>query len=244
MEKVLIVHPEDKTTAFLSKIKNSLKNQNKVNVHHFNVKPNDHSHQHCLDRIENQQSGNLVIFLGHGKSNSLCGGKGKHYDLIGQNDILLQEHPANYYYKEEFIHIDNVGVFKNKNVFCLSCRSREKISTYIVDAGATSVVGFGNIPTSKEEFEEMGYKNVSHDLVRLMKTEVNYIVKTSLMLAITNNFTIDTTVNYVKFVTSQRMVETLTNKAIKDRLILADNLYNFKNDITILGDKKTTVYPK
>lgn len=65
-KKILIIHPKDKTTSFLDKIKNHLIESFKEDVHHFNIQPNDQSHLDCLDRISSHTENGIIIFLGHG----------------------------------------------------------------------------------------------------------------------------------------------------------------------------------
>ena len=186
----------------------------------------------------------FVIFFGHGKSDILCGSKGKYYDNLGfNNEVLFLENPRDYYYKETFIDKSNINIFKNKNIFCLSCNSNEKIANYAIDAGANSFIGFGNIPTSIEEFIDLKYENVSSDLVRNMKTEINYIIKTSLNLAIKNNSTIEQLGNNIIFFSNQRIADILVNqKKYKDRFILTDNIYLFKKEMKIFGNKNSKLF--
>lgn len=243
MKKILIIHPEDNTTSFLNRIKNNLVNNHGNIIHHFNVKPNPYSKNKCLETISKLPKNSFVIFLGHGRSDGLHGSKGKFYDnkdLTSQ--YLIDENPHEYYYDEAFIDTGNIDVFKHKNIFCLACNSNSKIASYAIEASAISFLGFGDIPTSISEFKDT-YKNVSTDLVKMMKTEINYIIKTSLDIAIQKNLSIEGLLDYIKFISNQRISEILVHqKWNKDRYLLCDNIYLLKKEATIFGDKKSKLY--
>ena len=242
MKKVLIIHPEDHTTKFLNRVKNHIIGEFSEKVQHYNIKLNNSSHKKCLEVIRNHPNNNFVVFLGHGKSDSICGSKGRLSDVMGVNETLLDENCGDYYKKEIFIDKHAAGVFKEKNVFCLSCRSNESFATSVIDAGANSFIGFGNIPTSYGEFKEAGYSDVSNDLVRYFKTEINYIVKRSLYKAIEGNITVEELLHYIKFISNQRIVDILIRKDIKDRYVIADNIFNFKNEMKGFGNQKSKIY--
>lgn len=243
MKKIFIIHPEDSTTSFLNRIKNNLVANHSDIIHHFNVKPNQYSKNKCLETISKLPKNSFVIFLGHGRSDGLHGSKGKLYenkDLTSQ--YIIDENPDQYYYDHAFIDTENIGVFKDKNIFCLACNSNSKIASYAIEANATSFLGFGDIPTSISEFKD-NYKNVSTDLVKMMKTEINYIIKTSLHIAIKKNLSIEGLLDHIKFISNQRISEILVHqKWNKDRYILCDNIYFLKNEATVFGDKKSKLY--
>lgn len=243
MSKILIVHPEDNSTKFLDKIKNNLVNNYSELIHHFNVKPNDSSKAKCIETIMNYPKGSLIIFLGHGKSNCLYGSKGRYYDnKESVSNVAVNENKHFYYYDDKFINESNIDVFKNKNVFCLACNSNGKIANEAIESGANTFLGFGDIPTSTSEFKEK-YDTVSNDLVRHMKTEINYIVRRSLNIGIINNLTFEELTNYITFITNQRISDILVHqKKNTDRYILVDNLYFFKSEIKVFGSKKNRLF--
>lgn len=243
MSKILIIHPEDNSTKFLDKIKSDLVKNHSELIHHFNIKPNDSSKLKCIETIQKYPKGSLIIFLGHGKSNCLYGSKGKFYGYKETvSDEAINENNHLYYYDDKFIDESNIEVFKNKNVFCLACNSNGRIGNEAIKTGANTFLGFGDIPTSIFEFEEK-YKYVSNDLVRYMKSEINYIVKKSLNISINNCLTFEELHYYITFITNQRISEILVNqKKNKERYRLTDNLYLFKNQIKIFGNKKNKLF--
>ena len=235
-KNILIVHPYDRTTFFLKRINNYLQVKLGENIHYFNVKPNDVSHNECLEKIRTHPSEGLVIFLGHGRSDNLYGGKSDNYsDFIEENARM--EHPDQYFYQENFINKENIEVFSNKKVFCLSCNSNDKISDLAVEKGAITFLGFGNIPTSIGEFKERG-KNASNEIIKAMKTEISYITKKSLFYALINDHTFTGLLDITNFITNQSISAILTGqKWFKERYLLTDFLYYLKNDIKIKGNK-------
>lgn len=243
MTKILIIHPEDSSTKFLDRIKNHLICNQKEVIHHFNIKPSDYSKSKCIETIQQYPENSFIIFLGHGKSNSLYGSKGKYYenkDAVSKDAII--ENPHLYYYDESFINETNIQIFKNKNIFCLACNSNEKIGNLAIEYGANTFLGFGDIPTSVSEFKEK-YKSVSNDLVRYMKSEINYIIKKSLYIGIRDNLSFEELNNYITFITNQRISDILINhKKNADRYKLTDNLYLFKSQIKIFGNKKNKLF--
>lgn len=238
-KQILIIHPNDKTTRFLDRIKNHLIELFSSEVHHFNIYPNDQSHQECLKRISLHPESGLIIFLGHGRKDTLYGSKGKFYEgseYISQ--VAKEEHPDYYYYNDNFIHEGNIDVFAGKKIICLACNSNSKIGDLAIEKGAKSFLGFGNIPTSLNEFEDKE-KIVTNELVTKMKSELNYIMKTSLALGISNGLTFEQLIDYIKFITNQRMTNILMNeKEFKERFFLADQLYFLKNDVKVIGNRK------
>ena len=237
---ILIVHPNDKTTSFLDKVKSHLLEKFKDKIHHFNIQPNEESHQQCLVKIKSHSEKGVVIFFGHGRTTKLYGSKGDLYSNLEFVSVEAKdEHPDKYYYNDNFINEDNVDVFAGKKVFCLTCNSNDKIATYALDKGAKTFLGFGNIPTSVSEFRDDGLAMVNNDIVKFMKTELNYIIKRSLELAIVDNYNFNQLKDIIHFITNQRIVYYLrVNKTLAIRRLLTDYLYQLKMDIKILGDNK------
>lgn len=235
-QKILVVHPYVRSTFFLRRIKNYIINNFSDEVHHFNVKPNSVSHEQCLEVISKQPDSSLIIFLGHGRTDRLLGSRtDKAISIISESARM--ESPEEYYNNEDFINEKNIMVFKNKKVFCLACNSNNKISDFAIQNGTITFLGFGDIPTSIGEFEDRG-KSVSLDMIKLLKTEINYIVKKSIVYAIKNKYTFTQLSDIINFITNQRITNTLINKKwLKERYLLADYLYFFKKEIKVKGDK-------
>jgi hypothetical protein len=91
------------------------------------------------------------------------------------------------------------------------------------------------------EFEEKDEK-VSKDTIAKMKAELNYIIKTSLVQSICNELTFEGLLNYIHFITNQRIADILVNqKHLKERHLLVDNLYFLKKEAMIIGERKVNL---
>jgi hypothetical protein len=213
-KKVLIVHPYDKSTRFLERIKNYLQAEFPEDSHYFNVKPNLKSHNQCLELIMDFSNNHLLLFMGHGKSNSLYGAKGDYYGTLENNDVK-SEKPDLYYYNDDYINLENIDVLKDKKVIVLSCNSNSQIGRKAVAKGAKVFLGFGDLPTSIAELEEKGEENKSgvslSKIEQALKTEINDIVKKSIAISIKKNNTFTQLFDLICFVTNQKISHYLVN---------------------------------
>lgn len=240
---ILIVHPNDKSTSFLNRIKNHLIQRFGNEIHHFNIYPREDSHLQCLERIKIHSESGLIIFLGHGRTTRLYGSKGDQYDNIDLvSPDAVAESPEKYYNNDNFIHEDNVDVFNGKKIFCLACNSNNKIAKYAIERGATTFFGFGDIPSSAPEFAEDGLKDISKDFVKLIKTEINYIIKKSLEVSLEKGYSFNQLRDILNFITNQRIAYYLrVDKSSKERYTLTDYLYQLKSEMKVFGNGKAKV---
>lgn len=239
--KVLIVHPYDKSTSFLERIKNHLQAEFRENLHYFNVKPNASSHTQCLETISSFSSNGLLLFMGHGKSNCLYGAKGDFYGTL-ENDLVKAEEPDKYFFEDNFINENNLNVFNEKKIISLSCNSNGQIGRKSVENGAKVFLGFGDLPTSREELEEHGEKSKSGvslgKIEQALKTEINDIIKKSVRIGIIENYSFSELVDLIYFITNQKISHYLVNqKKVSERKLIANYLYTFKKEIKLFGNK-------
>lgn len=245
-QKVFIIHPYDKSTRFLEKIKKHILKDLKKNAHYYRIQPNEQSHQSCIAKIKIFSSSGLILFLGHGRSDCLCGAKGDFYNFLSDGQ-LEYECPEKYYYKENFIDLKNINIFKDKKVIALSCNSNDKIGKSAVKQGVKVFIGFGDLPTSVEELKEKGEENRSgvslSKIVSALKTDINYIIKKSVVYSIKNEYTFFQFLDILRLITNQRIkhhlsFKSLNSRPIELRRLIANHLYSFKEDIKIFGDGK------
>lgn len=95
----------------------------------------------------------LLVFMGHGRSDALYGAKGKHYNAAGFTDVNALDDIADFYNDDSFIDATTYGLFAGKKILCFACKSGE-LGEKLVNAGAKVVLGFGLLPTTREEFED------------------------------------------------------------------------------------------
>ncbi len=211
---------------FLNRIQNHLKRALVEVFHCYKVKPNQESHDACLERLRTLSDEELILFLGHGRSDRLYGAN-SHTDFFAS--------PYFDYENDNFINKDNIDVFVGKKVFCLSCNSADGLGKVAVQKGAKAFIGFGDIPTDNEILPELGTK--LNLLIARFKGEVNWIVKTSLVFSIRNNSTFFQLVDTVRLLANFRINEIiLGNQGLRQRRLLADYLFNFKENMRLFGD--------
>lgn len=243
MEKqLLIVHPYDKSTSFLERIKNYLQAEFPDSSHYFNIKPNDFSHEECLSLISDASKFELVLFMGHGKSSCLYGAKGDYYGTM-ENLEVKAEAPEKYFYQDNFINEDNLHVFSDKKIISLSCNSNGQIGRKSIEYGARVFLGFGDLPTSIEELKEQGEESKSgislSKIEQALKTEINDIIKKSIGIGIHKKYSFSELVDLILFITNQKISHYLVNqKKISERNLIANYLYTFKKEIKIYGNKE------
>lgn len=242
MQKSLfIIHPKDSTTTFLNKIKKHISICFPEDAHFFDIQTNDKSHQECIEAIKVHQSNGLIIFLGHGTSYKLYGSKGS--GSVYGNEIIQAESPSLIYDNNNFINFSNIDVFANKKIISLSCNSNGKIGKEALMKGAKVFLGFGDLPTSIDELEDLGEKSESgtslKSIVKNLKSELNYIIKKSLEIGIRNSLNFNQLCDLIKFITNQRITYFLIDcKTFNERRIIANHLYDIKKGIIIYGDGK------
>ncbi len=238
-KKILVVHPYDKSTTFLNRIKNHIKENFPEHLHYFSVKPNEASHQQCLKIIQKFSNDGLIFFMGHGKSNCLYGARGDYYGTLKNVDLEAQE-PEKYYYQDNYINERNIKIFDKKKVIALACNSNAQLGKKSIENGAKVFMGFGNLPTSNEELEEQGEENkpgVSlNKITQALKTEINYIIKRSIEIGVQKKYTFSELVELIYFITNQKISYYLVDQKKSERKLIANYLYSFKKEIKLYGN--------
>ncbi|WP_405376874.1 hypothetical protein [Nonlabens sp. Asnod3-A02] len=239
-KKVLIIHPYDKSTSFLDRIKNHLLAEFHDSVHYFSIKPNERSHKECLEVIKKFSGNGLLLFMGHGKSNCLYGAKADNYGTL-ENELIKAEQPDSYFYEDNFINIHNIEVFNEKKIISLSCNSNAQLGKKSVENGAKVFLGFGDLPTSIEELKEQGEESKNGislgKIEQALKTEINDIIKKSIRIGINKDYNFLELVKLIQFITNQKISHYLVNqKKLSERKLIANYLYTFKQEIKVYGD--------
>lgn len=242
-KRILIIHPKDKTTRFLERIKGFLvRGKFRDLIYHFNIQLNMKSHSDCLKSLINNPDDGLIIFLGHGTENKLYGAKG--YDGSHLSNVLLSaENNESNFDNENFIDSSNINILKKKKILCLSCNSNDRIGKEAEKNGVSAFLGFGALPTSVEELQK-DYPDIffgisKSKIISEFKTELNYIIKKSITYSISNNLNFEQLVDVIKFITNQRINYFLIKrKKLKERKIIVDMLYDLKKGIVLYGNKK------
>ena len=233
---ILIIHPYDRSTSFLDRISNMLKKSYPDIVFVLCVYPNDASRQYCYKRIRECSSDDLIVFLGHGRSDALYGSKGDLYDKQDfVSDIVIQDSPSKFYYNEHLISCENFDLLHNKKMVLISCESNslcKKISSRVS-------LGFGKIPLSVGELQEKWCSNPSGKLVALIKGEFCYIVKYCLAYAIKYEYSFDQLHDIFIFVLQQRIACLIRENGSRHKFMAARILYDIKQSLVVCGDSSS-----
>lgn len=237
--KIFIVHPKDKSTKFLKRIKTHILHkvdQTIYPIQIFNIYPNNQSHQSCLNELKKCTKDDFIIIMGHGRSDGIYGGMGDFSNSFISTEAYL-ENPEKYYQREIFIDQTNSEIFQEKKIISITCRSAE--FGYMIKNRVAVFLGFGEIRTSIEELEEAGIIS-SLKLVANIKAEINYIMKRSLVLAINRKYTFFQLYDLIHLITRQRIIS-ITKSSIRNKKLLISELYDFINNMKLLGRGELTI---
>jgi hypothetical protein len=171
-----------------------------------------------------------VVFIGHGRSDRL-------YGANSYSNVFVSPYYEAYldYENDNFISKDNIDVFSGKKVFCLSCNSADGLGRLAVQNGASAFIGFGDIPTDNEVLPQIGTK-LPH-LIARFKGEITWIVKTSLLYSLKKNHNFYQLADTVRLFVNVRINENiLRHRSLRQRRLLADYLYDFKQGMKLFGD--------
>lgn len=125
----------DESTTFLFEIVKIIESKG-IQTCVFEIHPNEDSYREQLEKVSLIEKKSTIIFLGHGQSDRLYGG-----ELI---DVFE---------KRAFVLLRQMNVFQDQNLFLLACDSAELIKSSFKQSKTIKSIGFGGLPTSKEEIE-------------------------------------------------------------------------------------------
>ena len=151
---VLLVYPHDPTIPRIARHGRRLAKRLPCITVEKVLMPKDASKTVAHHAIRDCGGDDLIVFMGHGRSDALFGARGKHYTQADYADYrVLEEHPEDYYNDEDFITEATYRLLEGKKVVIFACVSNE-LGEKLVDAGTRTVLGYGKLPTTKTEFEE------------------------------------------------------------------------------------------
>jgi hypothetical protein len=213
---IIVIISVDSSTKFLFDIVGSLKS-NFIEFELIEVHPNKESYKSCLNDIAKLPKNTTILFLGHGQENQIYGGE------------LLDDFP-----KQPLVKRNEMGIFKNQNLFLLACDSASLVKSSFRIAKTNKAIGFGPLPTEIEEIEsdkKLANSGITLNTIELFKQAINETVSLSLLEYFkdeSNDFIF--LKDYLNLYLSKRI-----NKAIleEDNMNLADLLFNMKNDMVI-----------
>ncbi len=201
----------------------------------FVVRPTLDSKNCCHRLIEKCTSDDLIIFLGHGCSSALYGARGRYYNAFCE--IIEDSDPELYGFIDYFLEEDTYSVFSGKKCICYGCKTAD-LGKHLVEAGAISILGFGAIPTSQEEYEDFHISNAHRLLVSHTKGAVTSFLKHGIVSAINNSATFAELARTLEF-EIQREIDKALSSRFRFKKELVDTLHTIKREIRVLGELET-----
>lgn len=241
MTKIFGIYPTDKqeSTAFLNRINSYLCREIGNIWHCYKTKYTDADHASCIQKAINSNA-KLILFMGHGRSDCLFGSCNKNSQDFMERDALIEV--PEFYRNEYFIHPDNIGIFKDRIFFCFSCFSNRNntrsLARNAISKGAISFIGFGDIPT-----DYISSVNFPIKAIAVYKGIISKVIKHSLCLAIRKNYTVEELVALIKIlITKEIQIMLLSSFKNRHKEIIIKNLFLFKQDIMIFGNRYERLY--
>lgn len=204
------------------------------------VLPNENSKNKCLNLIRIWDSSDLIVFMGHGRSDALIGSRGRLFDMEGGDDALDKK-SEDYYNDERFIDEENYSLFSGKSIVIFACES-DLLAKRLVEAGAKSVLGFGKMPTSRIELEQDAHitERISNTMIAYINGALNVAFRNALYMAHRMNGEMADVAVYFKM-EIRRQVSLLLHSKAKYRYSMATLLYDIAKTVKVEGDKTVKV---
>lgn len=220
MSKVIVIHPPDRTTEFLGGITKAFGQVEEIVL----LEPGANYEALTLDKelSEIYQDGDIIFFLGHGRSDALYGA----LDDKGQRTILLTRDQVR-------------GILANRNGVLFSCHSASLLKK--IGSDVNKYVGFGNMPTDWDEI--MAHRDIAdfqylsnltdNSLGKFRSILVAIVVATRFSLTKSSNFSREVYLT-LRLELNMAMLKMATDTELefKERVELFKILQETKQEIT------------
>ena len=210
MSKAVCIYPQDATTDFLRPLCDHICATFDAVEVGYDTSGDDDPLEVIYSEIKDAQT---IFFLGHGMSTCL-------YASILDNVELFNK--------------DNIHLLEGKRLFLLACNSNQ----FIYKFKLTDSIGFGFLPTSKEDIERTRqYHKLDISMTGILDVEC---FKTALVQCLCNTLSEETKYDFylfrerMLFNTCGEIVDCLTNKKSTNYRIVADELYYMYKDMIIM----------
>jgi hypothetical protein len=223
VSKVICVRAQADDLQFLVGTTRRLKKllDSKLNIYELG---NQSSHADAILMLK-KGSYDLAIFFAHGGTDYLRGGE---YVSRATRDTVETE---------KFLTRDDLSIFKDKVVFCMSCDSNG-LASEAIECGANAFVGFDKIPFNR--FDEEGQAIYSQVLMKRCQEILAGAVKATLERFVLGQATLDESVDYMRFYLIQRAIEYVRSwesVSETERLEVAAFLLQTKDGVRYHGRK-------
>lgn len=231
---IRIISPQDPTSRCIERQARKLNRRLAGHSRVYIVMPNDTSKQKCHSLIKMWPDTDVIVFLGHGRSDALYGSRGRYFDLAGAEDGLDRE-SDDYYSDDSFVDNTSYELFAGKCVVCFACDTNS-LAKKLIDAGANVVVGFGKMPSSQIEFSEdwPEVKPVKDSMIAYINGALNVAFREAIRLVFKMDGSVDDIAVYFKMEMRKQISRLLHSKA-KYRYDISTVLYNVANSVVVEG---------
>lgn len=204
------------------------------------VMPREESKERCHQYIRQWDKDDLIVFMGHGRSDGLVGSRAVYAGMMGEEEALDKD-PELYYDDEYFIGPVNYQLLAEKKVVCFACES-DLLGDELVKAGAIAVVGFGKMPSSRDEFVEERYdkRMTTRAMIAALNGAINVAFRDAMIMAVKMQGEMSDVAVYFKM-EMRRQVSLLLHSKAKYRYFLATILYDIAKTVKVLGDQSVKV---
>lgn len=202
----------DDSTTFLFKIIDII-NSKGIETKVYEIHPNEESYKYQFEEVSLIEKNSTIMFLGHGQSDRLFGGEIK--------DVFE---------KRAFVSLRQMNIFQQQNLFLLACDSAELIKSSFKQSKTIKSIGFGGLPTSKEEIandRKFANEGITVETIEEFKSEIVNIIAHSLSVH-HNEFT--TLKDYLILILDCRINNAIL---VKKNNHLAELLFKMRNELVI-----------
>lgn len=180
MSNIYLIHPIDENLQFLKNVIRYLSKEFPGRTNYIKLINNRLSHEECLSKIKQSTDLDLICFFCHGRTDGLLGCRYR---------VSYPAHRRQYDHGL-LINEDNIGILRNKKIFCLACNSIE-VGHTAIEAGAKVFLGF----------DKININNCPNIHVKsLTKFVLRSSINNALRNGIQNNITFNQLADYLKLI--------------------------------------------
>ena len=232
---MLLINPIDPTIKCLRRTTRNIARRTGAGV--VWVFPNDYSRKACRSKIANCSKNELIVFLGHGRSDALFGSKGKWYAHLGQvSAAAIAAAPDRYYLDDNLIDESCLYLFRDKKCVLFSCNSDE-FGVKMVQAGCRAVLGFRRLPSSIDELKDDWYLNMAdRQMAAAISGILNVAFRNALVNGVRNGHTFAELEGDLRFEINSQVGRLMKTRACF-KAAISDVLIEMARDIQAIGDR-------
>lgn len=233
---ILLIYPQDPTIRRIERHGKRIVRSLPSVAERIVIEPKDSSKTQAHLAIKASNDNDLIVFMGHGRSDALFGARGDKYKEAEYVDYrVIDENPELYYNDENFIDGTTYRLLAGKKIVSFACVSNE-LGKRLVNAGTKVALGFGKLPTTVAEFEdEWHYKNVNSHVAAAMSGILDVSFGRALLRTVKQGGNMTDLAYCIKDEIHWHIAMLLYSKA-RYRYLLADVLSVVEKAVVVSGD--------